>query len=187
VRAPISLDERRLVRALRNGDEHAYAKLHELYDARLLALARAHGCSHAAAQDVVQETWAAVARNIHSFEGRSTLKTWIFRILVNAANAHVKRERRFVPKDNVVELDAARVVQPDERLIWKETVAELRAAIATLPTAQRNVITLRDLHGWSAADAGAHLGISYGNQRVLLHRARAQVRLALAGYLKDAA
>lgn len=185
---PVSLDERRLLRALRAGDEAAYARLHESYDMRLLGLARSLGCSHAGAQEVVQETWAAVVRNIDAFEARSTLKTWIFRILVNAANAHVRRERRSVPTDNVVAIDAARsnapVLQPHERLIWKETLSELRAAIATLPPGQRNVITLRDVHGLSADDVCTELGISHGNQRVLLHRARAQVRLALATYLE---
>jgi len=187
--ALVSLDEHRLLRALRAGDEAAYARLHESYDARLLSLARSLGCNHAGAQEVVQETWAAVVRNVHSFEGRSTLKTWIFRILVNTANAHVRRERRSLPTDNVVALDTARsnapVLQPDERLIWKETLSELRAAISTLPPGQRNVITLRDVQGLSPADVCTELGISYGNQRVLLHRARAQVRLALATYLES--
>jgi RNA polymerase sigma-70 factor (ECF subfamily) len=189
-----SLDERRLLRALRAGDEGAYAELHERYDARLLALAMATGCSRAVAQEAVQETWAAVVRTIDSFEGRSALKTWIFRILVNTAGAHARRERRSVPLSGVpadfVELDAARrpsALEPDEHVIWKETVVELHAAIAGLSPAQRSVITLRDVHGWSPQDVRAHLGLSEGNERVLLHRARTHVRRRLADYLAPAA
>jgi RNA polymerase sigma-70 factor, ECF subfamily len=189
-----SLDERRLLRALRAGDERAYAELHERYDARLLALAMSRGCSRAVAQEAVQETWAAVVRNIHAFEGRSALKTWIFRILVNAASAHAKRERRSIPLSgvpgNVVELDEARravALPADEQLIWKETVGNLRAAIASLSPAQRNVITLRDVHGWSPEEVREHLGLSEGNERVLLHRARTHVRRSLASYLQPAA
>jgi len=189
-----SLDERRLLHALRAGDEHAYATLHARYDASMFALARSHGCSPAVAQEVVQEAWASVVRGIHRFEGRSSLKTWIFTILVNAANAHVKRERRTVPAstvpDNVIDLQTARtrapVVQPDERLIWKETLGQVHAAINSLSPAQRDVITLRDVQGWSAEDVSGHLGISRDNQRVLLHRARARVRNALASYLEAA-
>jgi RNA polymerase sigma-70 factor (ECF subfamily) len=186
-----SLDERRLLRALRAEDESAYAELHERYDARLIALAMSYGCSRAVAQEAVQETWAAVVRNIHAFEGRSALKTWIFRILVNTAAAHARRERRSIPLSgvagNVVELDAARrasALPPDEQLIWKETVGKLRTAIESLSPVQRNVITLRDVHGWSPEDVRAHLGLSEGNERVLLHRARTHVRKTLSAYFE---
>ena len=189
-----SLDERRLLRALRAGDEAAYAELHDRYDARLVALAMSHGLSRAVAQEAVQETWASVVRNIHAFEGRSALKTWIFRILVNAAMAHAKRERRSIPLSgvatNVVEFDEARrasALPPDEQLIWKETVGKLRAAIQTLTPAQRTVITLRDVHGWSPEEVREHLGLSEGNERVLLHRARTHVRRSLAAYLQPSA
>jgi RNA polymerase sigma-70 factor (ECF subfamily) len=190
-----SLDERRLLRGLRAGDEEAYATLHARHDASMYALARSHGCSPAVAREVVQEAWVSVVRGIHRFEGRSALKTWIFTILVNAANAHVRRERRTVPAaelpDNVIDLQTARtrppVQQPDERLIWKETVGQVHEAIDVLPPAQRDVITLRDVHGWRADEVSSHLGISRDNQRVLLHRARARVRSALWEYLKAAA
>lgn len=188
-----SLEERRLLRALRAGDEDAYARLHDLYDTRLVALAMSHGCSRAVAQEVVQETWAAVVRSIHAFEGRSALKTWIFRILVNAANAQVKRERRSVPlplSETIVDLDRFRsrrmAAPPEDQLVLKETVEHVHAAIETLTPAQRNVITLRDVHGWTAKDVCGQLGISQGNQRVLLHRARAHVRRALSSYLEAA-
>jgi RNA polymerase sigma-70 factor (ECF subfamily) len=188
-----SLEERRLVRALRAGEERAYATLHELYDARLTDLAVAHGLSRAVAQEVVQETWTAVVRNIAAFEGRSSLKTWIFRILVNAANAHVKRERRSVPlsPEVVVDLDQARnrrlALPVDEQVVLKETVEHVHAAIGQLTPSQRNVITLRDVHGWTAEDVSGRLGISRGHQRVLLHRARAHVRNSLSDYLTEAA
>jgi RNA polymerase sigma-70 factor (ECF subfamily) len=185
----VSLDERRLVRALRAGEETAYARLHELYDARLEELAVAHGCSRAVAQEVVQETWTAVVRNIRSFEGRSSLKTWIFRILVNAANAQAKRERKSVPfsPEVVVDLDhersRRRTMPPEDQLVLRETVAHVHAAIGRLTPSQRHVITLRDVHGWTAEDVSGRLGISRGHQRVLLHRARAHVRRSLSEYL----
>jgi RNA polymerase sigma-70 factor (ECF subfamily) len=188
----ISLEERRLLRALRAGDEAAYAQLHDLYDGRLVAVAMSHGCSRAVAQEVVQETWAAVVRHIHAFEGRSTLKTWIFRILINAANAQAERERKTVPlpSENVVDLDRARsrrTIAPEDQLVLKETIEHVHAAIECLTPIQRNVITLRDVHGWTAEDVCGELGISKGNQRVLLHRARAHVRTALSSYLDPAA
>jgi RNA polymerase sigma-70 factor, ECF subfamily len=188
-----SLDERRLLRDLRAGDEGAYAELHERYDARMVALAMSHGLSRAVAQEAVQETWAAVVRNIHAFEGRSALKTWIFRILVNTAAAHAKRERRSIPvaggSGTVIELGEARraaAMPADEHVIWNETLGKLRAAIESLSPVQRNVITLRDVHGWSPEEVRAHLGLTEGNERVLLHRARTQVRRTLSAYLEPA-
>jgi RNA polymerase sigma-70 factor (ECF subfamily) len=187
------MGEQELVAALRAGDAEAWAHVHELYDARLLALAMSHGASRAVAQEVVQDTWAAVARTIHMFEGRAALKTWIFRILVNAVNAQVKRERRSVPLSSlddgvVVDLEEARArrtaATPEDHLLWKEMLAEVHGAIAELTPMQRRVITLRDVRGLSAEEACEELGISQGNQRVLLHRARAQVRLALAEYVE---
>ena len=189
----IPLEERRVLRALRAGDEDAYAKLHELYDKRLADLAVAIGCSRAVAQEVVQETWTAVIRNIHAFEGRSSLKTWIFRILVNAAQAHAKRERRNVPlaPDVVVDLDHVRnrraAMPPDEQVVLKESVEHVHAAIGQLTPSQRHVITLRDVHGWTAEEVSGRLGISRGHQRVLLHRARAQVRRSLSHYFEPQA
>jgi len=189
----ISLEERRLVRALRTGDEEAFATLHRLYDAPLANLAVARGCSRAVAQEVVQETWASVVRNIHSFEGRSSVKTWIFRILVNAASAHAQRERRIVPlsPEVVVDLDGVRnrrlALPADEQVVLKETVEHVHAAIGALTPSQRNVITLRDVHGWSAEDVSGRLGISRGHQRVLLHRARSHVRRSLTAYVEAAA
>jgi RNA polymerase sigma-70 factor, ECF subfamily len=186
------MDEQELVAGLRAGDPDAWAHVHELYDARLVALAMSHGASRAVAQEVVQDTWTAVVRTIHRFEGRAALKTWIYRILVNAVNAQVKRERRSVPlsslDDRVVDLEEARArrtaATPEDHLLWKEMLTEVHGAIAELSPMQRRVITLRDVRGLSAEEACEELGISQGNQRVLLHRARAQVRLALAEYVE---
>jgi RNA polymerase sigma-70 factor (ECF subfamily) len=173
--------ERALVAALRAGDERAYAELYARYDARLVSVAMAHGCSRAVAQEVVQDTWAAVARNIAAFQERSTLKTWIFRILVNAANARVKRERRLVALPAVE--PASTAPSAHEQLVRRELVARIRAAIAALPPAQRKVIVLRELQGLSSDEVCEHLAISEGNQRVLLHRARTRVRDELVPYL----
>jgi RNA polymerase sigma-70 factor, ECF subfamily len=186
-------DDRELVAALRAGDDEAFAQLRELYDAKLLALAMSHGCSRAVAEEVVQETWASVARSIHGFEGRSALKTWIFQIHVHASNRQAKRERRSVPfssvDEGVIDLQEARnrrrELEPDEHLLWKEMLAHVQAAIERLTPAQREVITLRDLRGLSAGEVCGELGITAGNQRVLLHRARGNVRLALTDYLGD--
>ena len=156
-----SLDERRLLHALRAGDESAYAELHERYDARLIALAMSHGCSRAVAQEAVQETWAAVVRTIHTFEGRSSLKTWIFRILVNRAKTRGQRDARSVPFSSLSgpggepAVDPDRFVEegawaspprpwegePEERLLAGEAREVIDAAIAELPPMQRRVIT----------------------------------------------
>ena len=178
-------DERALVRALRAGERGAFEALHDTYDARMVAVAQAQGLSRAAAEEAVQETWSAVARHIHSFRADAALKTWIFRILVNAARAHAKRERRSVPvESNVIDLAQARARRmarsPYEELAERETLREIAAAIGGLPAAQRKVIVLRDLRGWSAQEVCDELEISEANQRVLLHRARTHVRNSVA-------
>jgi RNA polymerase sigma-70 factor, ECF subfamily len=178
-------DERALVRALRAGDRDAFAALHDAYDARMVALAQAQGLSRAAAEESVQDTWVAIARYIRGFRADAALKTWIFRILVNTARAHAKRERRSVPvESNVIDLAQARARlwarSPHEELAERETVQEIKAAIDELPAAQRKVIVLRDLRGWSAEEVCDELEISEANQRVLLHRARTHVRNTVA-------
>jgi RNA polymerase sigma-70 factor (ECF subfamily) len=178
------LGERRLLRALRAGDADAYAELHRRYHRRLVGLAMAQGCSREAAQEAVQETWAAVVQHIGRFRGSCTLKTWIFRILINAARATARREARALPLSAVAGdggddvLDGS--TEPGERVVELDTMRRLRAAIDDLPAAQRRVIVLRDLRGWSSAEVCEELAISEANQRVLLHRARARVRRAAA-------
>jgi RNA polymerase sigma-70 factor (ECF subfamily) len=192
-------DDRSLVAALRAGDEAAFLALVERWHASMVRVARGYVPSRAVAEDVVQETWLAVVRGIDRFEERSSLKTWVFRILVNRAKTRGERERRTVPfsslaareaSDGEASVDPERFGAggmwtapparlPEDRLADRETVAEIQAAIDALPDAQRTVITLRDVEGWEAAEVAELLGISDGNQRVLLHRARSKVRAAV--------
>ena len=202
-----------LVAALRAGDESAYANLIEELTPALTRLALAHVPSRAVADEVVQDTWLGVLRGIDRFEGRSALRTWIFQILLNNARTRGKREKRVVPfsffqrrseegRDEPA-VDADRFqgpngeypghwsrpptawAQPDERLASDATRAVLLEAIAGLPPRQREVIALRDIQGYSAAEACNALGITETNQRVLLHRARSKVRAALEEHMED--
>jgi RNA polymerase sigma-70 factor, ECF subfamily len=179
------------------------------YSRALIRVAMAYVPSRAAAEEVVQETWIAVMRGIDGFEGRSSLKTWIFRILANVAMRSGARERRSVPFSALAEAEdsgepavdpdrflpadhevfpghwavlPARWPTPEEGLLAGETREVIAAAIAELPATQRTVIALRDVEGWSAEDVCAALEISAGNQRILLHRARSRVRNAIERY-----
>ena len=206
--------ERLLLARLRDGDEAAFADLVERYHGLMLRVAMAYVPSRAVAEEVVQETWLAVIQQLDRFEGRSTLKTWIFQILSNRAMTRGARERRSVPFSALAEARAEATEPsvpperflgeghrwaghwasppaswqdvPEERLLSAETRAEVERAIEALPPAQRLVIRMRDVHGLSAAEACAALGLSDANQRVLLHRARAKVRAALERYLEEA-
>jgi RNA polymerase sigma-70 factor, ECF subfamily len=198
-----------LVAALRDGDEQAFASLVDRHSAAMVRGAMAYVPSRAAAQEVVQETWIAVMRGIDRFEGRASLKTWIFRILTNIAMRAGARERRSVPfsalaeaedtggpsvdPDRFLPADSAlfpghwaimptRWPTPEEGLLAGETREVIAAAIAELPVAQRTVIALRDIEGWSSEEVSQALEISAGNQRVLLHRARSRVRTAIEDY-----
>jgi RNA polymerase sigma-70 factor (ECF subfamily) len=201
--------ERELIAALRRGDERAFCALIDAYDPALRRVAMTHVPSRAVAEEVVQETWLGVLRGLDRFEGRSSLKTWIFRILTNVARTRGARERRSVPFSALVAAEAldepsvdpdrffpsdhARFPgrwshaptcwhTPEERLLAAESRNVVLAAIAQLPAAQRTVIGLRDIDGWPPQDVCEVLGISDGNQRVLLHRARTRVRAALERY-----
>jgi RNA polymerase sigma-70 factor (ECF subfamily) len=208
----LELNDRELCAGLRRGDEAAFAKLVALYHAPLRRLALSYVRSAAVADEVVQETWLGVVRGIGSFEERSSLKTWIFRILANTAKTRAQREARTVPLSSLVAagdgdddpaVDPSRFLDqqherwpghwaspparwdevPEEHLTGRETLDALRAAIAGLPPAQRQVIVLRDVEGWDAEEVCDLLGLSEGNQRVLLHRARSKVRQALEDHL----
>jgi RNA polymerase sigma-70 factor, ECF subfamily len=195
-----------LVATLRAGDEQAFAALVDLHTPALLRVAMAYVPSRAVAEEVVQDTWIAVMRGIDRFEGRSSLKTWIFRIHTNLAMRSGSRERRSVPfaalaaaegtgepsvdPDRFLPADHERFAghwlimpthwpTPEEGLLAGETRAVIVAAIDQLPTAQRTVIALRDIEAWSSEEVSAALEISAGNQRVLLHRARTRVRAAI--------
>ena len=197
--------EAQLVAALRAGDEAAFRSLIEMYHAMLVRVARMYVSTDAAAEDVAAETWLAVLEGIDRFEGRSSLKTWIFRILTNRAKTRGIREGRSLPFSSLEpdepSVDADRfhggdhnwpghwaappVGFPEERLLAAETRGVIERAIEALPPTQRAVISLRDVEGWSAEDVCNALTLSETNQRVLLHRARSAVRAALEWYLEE--
>lgn len=207
-------DDRLLVAALRAGEEAAFVALLDRYQAPMVRLAALYVPDRAIAEDVVQETWIGVLRGIDRFEGRSSFKTWLFRILTNQAKRRGAREGRSVPfsalaraeadgPDPAVEPErflppgdawaghwAAELPEwrqtPEDRFVAGETHARAKAAIAGLPPAQREVITLRDVDGWTAEEVCQALAVTPGNQRVLLHRARSKVRRALERYMEEA-
>jgi len=205
-------EDQRVLEALRAGDESAFTLLVDRYRPPMLRLAQMYVSSRAVAEEVVQDAWVGVLRGIDAFEGRSSLRTWIFRILVNTAKTRGQRENRstpfssvwaagddelavdpdrFFPDDHPLEprgwssLPARWDAIPEERLLGNETLARLREAIDALPPSQREVIRLRDVLGWGSSEVCNALEISETNQRVLLHRARAKVRRALEAYLGE--
>lgn len=204
--------ERRLVARLRAGDEAAFMELVDAWGPAMLRLARQFTPSRAVAEEVVQETWVAVLDGLDRFEGRSSLKTWVMRILVNRAKTRGVRERRTVPfaalaadeasgefeavaADRFLAADHARwphhwaaplprwETQPEGAVASAETLAVIHDAIEALPPAQRTVILLRDIEGWDGPQVSNALEITETNQRVLLHRARSKVRAALEEHL----
>lgn len=206
----MAADERGLVEALRRGDEAAFEQLVRMYHASLLRVARLYVSSRSVAEEVVQETWVGVLNGIARFEGRSSLKTWIFRILTNTAKTRGIREGRSVPFSSLQGEDlsgptvdpdrflpsghpiepgawaAPPVPLPEQALLADETLRIVEAAIEALPPAQRAVITLRDVEGWSSDEVRNALELTETNHRVLLHRARAKVRRALEEYAAEA-
>ena len=198
-----------LLPALRAGHEEAFVALVTRYHASLRRVARAYVSTDAVAEDVVQETWLAVIEGLDRFEHRSTLKTWLFHILANKAKTRGVRERRIVPFASLAGADDEPAVPPDRfqrdgdawpghwaapprpwedperRLASLEARAYLRAAIAALPATQQAVLTLRDVEGLDAEEVCGLLDVSAGNQRVLLHRARAKVRTQLERYFEE--
>jgi RNA polymerase sigma-70 factor (ECF subfamily) len=207
-REPESRDtDSALVARLRDGDETAFAELIDRYGATMLRVAQMYVRDRATAEEVVQETWLAVLKGIDRFEQRSSLKTWLFRILTNRAKTRGERDGRVVPFSSLAgageegepSVDPDRFLGPDSRtpgawaapprawpedkLLEHETLGVIRMAIDQLPEAQREVIRLRDVEGWSPMEVADALEITDGNQRVLLHRARSKVRAALEEYL----
>lgn len=198
-----------LLRALVDGDEAAFERVLDLYFPAMLRLALVYVDGRATAEEVIQETWLAAIQGIERFEGRSSVKTWLFRILRNIARARGKRDARMRPMsefdvreadletgslDNVVGLGGngnghaalwTATVDPAEEVLARELAARIERAINALPPRQREVIVLRDVEGWSAEDVCNAMGISETNQRVLLHRARGKVRRDLRRYLAD--
>ena len=201
-------DDAQLVAALRAGDEEAFRSIVREWHSSLLRVAQVFVPTRSLAEEVVQETWLRMLGALDRFEGRSSLKTWVFRIAVNTAKTRAQREGRVIPFSSLH--DPARVPEaaveperflpddhphhpggwsspprdlPEERLLAAETRAVVAAAIEALPANQRAVISLRDVEGWSSDEVRNALDITEVNQRVLLHRARARVRQALEDYL----
>ena len=199
------LDDARVVEALRAGDEAAFVALVDSYAPAMERAARALVRDGAVAEEVMQETWIAFLNGLHRFEQRSSLKTWLFRILTNVARNRARKERRSVPfsaagGDTVVDPDRflpgdhdawpchwaigpTAWETPEERLLAGETRELILEAVELLPETQRAVITLRDIDGWSAPETCNALELTETNQRVLLHRARSAVRTALESHL----
>ena len=200
-----------VVAALQAGDERVFEALVAELGPSMLRIARMYVSSRAVAEEVVQEAWLGVLTGIGRFEGRSSLKTWIFRILTNRAKTRGEREGRSLPFSSLgtaeadgdePAVDADRFhgsgrweghwtsapsrwpELPESRLVGKETIGIAQAAIDALPEMQRTVITMRDIEGFDSEDVRNVLGLSESNQRVLLHRARAKVRRALEPYLE---
>jgi len=205
-------DERHLLAGLRSGEEAAFAALVDRHHYGLVRLAMAYVSDRSVAEEVVQETWIGVMEGLNRFEGRSSLKTWIFRILTNKAKTRGVRESRhssFSPLggsddggDEPTE-DPMRFRQtgywseywtsypqpwdentPEQLALSKEGATVLEQAIESLPPKLKQVLVMRDVEGISSEDACNVLGISETNQRVLLHRARSRVRKTLAQYLE---
>jgi RNA polymerase sigma-70 factor (ECF subfamily) len=192
------VDDHDLLERLRAGDEDAFRTLVDRHDAALHRVARTFVRTSSAADEVVQETWLAVVRGLGTFEGRSSLRTWIFSILVNRARTHAVRDSRSDPFSALESHDGPTVepaafgadgrwtsapprldADPETGLLAAELREHLLQAVDALPPAQRAVITLRDLVGVSPREVCELLELTDGNQRVLLHRARAHVRTAL--------
>jgi RNA polymerase sigma-70 factor (ECF subfamily) len=200
-------DDARLVERLRAGDEAAFAALIQLYGPGMLRVAQMFVSSRSVAEEVVQEAWVGVLKGIERFEGRSSLRTWLFRIVANIAKTRGVREARSAPfssfadDENTVSPDrflgegerfpghwavppASWAGIPEDRLLATETMDVIRRELARLPPAQRAVLELRDVEGLSAEEVCNALDLTETNGRVLLHRARARVRAALEEYLR---
>ena len=208
-----SAEDLRMVAAIRSGSESAFTSLVNMYHAALLRLALLFVPSEEIAEEVVQETWLGVLHGLDRFEGRSSLKTWLFRILTNRAKTRAQREGRSIPFSSLSEfntdlhepaIESERFQGPDqqwpggwissprswddvpeERILSQETMTRIQEAIGRLPAGQREVITLRDIEGCTSGEACDLLGVSEANQRVLLHRARCKVRRALEKYFEE--
>jgi RNA polymerase sigma-70 factor (ECF subfamily) len=210
---PVVQDERddALVKALREGDEQIFARIIDEWSPGMLRVARCYVSSEASAEDVVQEAWLGALRGLANFEGRSRLKTWVLRIVVNIAKTWGERERRAGPlyspgvsagptvdprRFNDRESPDAGAWRtpppswpalPEGEALTAEAYSVVASALAELPRSQRAVIALRDLDGYDASEVCEALGITSANQRVLLHRARAAVRQKVESYFVESA
>jgi RNA polymerase sigma-70 factor, ECF subfamily len=205
----LSLEDARLVDGLRRGDEAAFAALMDEYGAGMLRVAQMYVSSRSVAEEVVQDAWLAVLKGIGRFEGRSSLKTWIFRILSNTAKTRGVREARSIPFSALGGGEEGESVDPDRffdadghfpghwavppeswagapegRLLARETLDVIEREIEKLPPQQALVLTMRDVEGFGSEEVCNVLDLSESNQRVLLHRARSKVRQALEDYMR---
>lgn len=200
----LSPEDALLVEGLRAGDEAAFAAVMRMYGRGMLRVAEMYVSSRAVAEDVVQEAWVGVLRGIGRFEGRSSLKTWLYRIVANTAKTRGVRESRSVPFSSLGDegtVDPDRFIgsgerfpghwavppqawAPESRLLADEALEVVERAIEMLPPAQRAVITMRDVQGFTSEEVCNALDLTETNQRVLLHRARAKVRSALEEYMR---
>jgi len=203
---PEAVSDEELLARLRQGDEQAFGLLIDRHGGAMLRLAMSFVSTRAAAEEVVQDTWMAVFRRIHSFESRASLKTWIFRILVNRAITRRQRDQRTVPFSALVRDDDRRsddalsmslhddqtfafqsaAETPEHSLYRKQVRGMIEQGLQTLPERQRNVVALRDVQGWSSKDVCTSLEISEANQRVLLHRGRVKLRQAISAITQQA-
>jgi RNA polymerase sigma-70 factor (ECF subfamily) len=208
--APTASADAQIVAGLRSGDEATFRELYERSHPMMKRVARHYVASEAVAEEVIQETWMAIVTGIERFQGRSTLSTWMFSILINQARSHGARERRALPLSAVAvgdceppAVDADRFQtddeawpghwatpprpwqKPERRLLSLEVREQLRDALAQLPARQRLIVGLRDVEGASAEEVCHMLALSQENQRVLLHRGRARLRTALESYIDD--
>ncbi|NUR92875.1 MAG: sigma-70 family RNA polymerase sigma factor [Nonomuraea sp.] len=184
-----------ILTALRADDEAMFGRLLDTWSLGMLRVARSYVSTDDSAEEVVQDTWLAVIGGIDAFEGRSSVKTWVYRILVNTAKKRLVRESRTLPWSAVHDGDRepphesgtpAAWPTPEGQALASEARGLIDEALARLPPRQRTVITLRDVEGWSSEEVCEILRISPANQRVLLHRARIAVRGWLAGYFETA-
>ena len=199
----------RLLERLRAGDQSAFAELVDTWSPMLLRVARLYVSTRASAEEVVQDTWLAVIEQLDRFEGRSSLRTWVFRILENQARSRGVRDARTLPwssafgataEDGGPTVDPARFrgsedrwpggwtpagrpatwePPPEDAAVAAEVRRELRTALDELPARQRTVVELRDVHGLTSDEVCERLGVSPANQRILLHRGRARLRARL--------
>jgi RNA polymerase sigma-70 factor (ECF subfamily) len=208
VQPSAAAEEQELLERLRAGDERAFETLVERHYPTMLAVARHYVSSRAVAEEVVQDAWLGVLNGLDRFEGRSSLRTWILRILVNRAKTRGARDARTVPFASIMPQGEEAAVEPErfrgpddpfpghwraypgtwqrlpeEALADRETLEVVLTAIHRLPPPQRIVITMRDIQGCEAEEVCEALDVSEGNQRVLLHRARSKVRAALEEHL----
>jgi len=186
--------EAELIRRLRAGDEAAFVALVDRHHAAMVRLARGYVRSQAVAEEVAQESWLGLLRGIDRFEGRSSLRTWLYRIVINRAVSAGLHERLHLPVgDPALEDEHGRFSQDGwwvsppthwadevvERMVAPELAGQIQRLIEELPQAQREVVTLRDVEGLSSAEVCSILDLTETNQRVLLHRGRSRIRREL--------